>query len=144
MTSTSSEYPHPTSPAATAVMRANKKRDTQPEVRLRSLLHGRGMRFRKDYMIRVNDRRVRVDIAFPVRRVAVFVDGCFWHRCPDHGNIPRANNRYWGPKLERNVERDRQQSMDLEADGWRVIRIWEHVCVEEAAQQIIDCLTAAR
>lgn len=126
-------YPHPTSQAASSVMRGNRKRDTRPEVRLRSALHRRGLRFFKDRRIEGEGLRVRGDVVFPRNRVAVFVDGCFWHGCPDHGNTPRANSSYWVPKLARNKERDREQTAALEARGWTVIRIWEHVPPDEAA-----------
>jgi len=129
-----SSYPHPSSPAVTAVMRANRKKDTRPEIRIRSLLHARGHRFRKQYVIRVPGGGVAVDIAFPSRRLAVFIDGCFWHSCPQHGTVPRANVSYWSPKLERNRLRDRQVDLFLADEGWTVLRIWEHTAAEEAAE----------
>lgn len=108
-------------------MKGNKKRDTRPEIVLRSALYRAGLRFRKDFAIRPDDSgTVRVDVAFPRARVAVFVDGCFWHCCPAHGNEPKSNSLYWGPKLSRNVERDRQVDTRLGAAGWRVVRLWEH------------------
>lgn len=108
-------------------MRGNRKRDTRPEIELRSALHRAGLRFRKDFAVRPDEGRViRVDVAFPRAHVAVFVDGCFWHRCPEHGNEPRSNSTYWGPKLARNVERDRGVDARLAAAGWRVVRVWEH------------------
>jgi DNA mismatch endonuclease (patch repair protein) len=117
-------------------MKGNRSRDTKPEIALRSALHRRGRRFRKDYVVRVGDRRVRVDVAFPGRRVAVFSDGCFWHGCPEHGSRPRRNTHYWGPKLARNAQRDRQTTRALEEAGWVVVRFWEHVPTEEAAREI--------
>lgn len=117
------------------IMRGNRKRDTRPEVDLRSALHRAGLRFRKDFAVRPDEGRViRVDVAFPRARVAVFVDGCFWHRCPKHGNDPRSNSSYWGPKLARNVERDREVNTRLAAAGWRVVRIWEHSVGEPSAK----------
>lgn len=86
---------------------------------------------------------MRPDLVFPRRRVAVFVDGCFWHVCPEHGREPTRNEWYWTPKLRRNVERDRAADAALEAAGWRVIRIWEHVPVEEAAAVVERGLNAA-
>ena len=89
-------------------MRANRRTDTKPELALRHALHRLGYRYRKDYRLDLDGgRRVRPDIAFTARKVAVFVDGCFWHACPEHGSKPRANEWYWGPKLIKNVERDR-------------------------------------
>ena len=121
----------------TAIMRGNKKRDTLPEILVRSALHRLGLRFRKDYAIRPEGGKLtRVDVAFPRQRVAVFVDGCFWHRCPVHGNEPRSNSGYWGPKLERNVERDREVDERLHLSGWSVVRIWEHENPERAAERV--------
>jgi DNA mismatch endonuclease, patch repair protein len=118
-------------------MKANRKTDTQPELALRSALHARGLRYRADFPIRVPGRRlVRVDIAFPRQRIAVFVDGCFWHCCPDHGTTPSSNEGYWGPKLKRNVERDREVDSALAAHGWTPMHIWEHVDAAEAAATI--------
>jgi DNA mismatch endonuclease, patch repair protein len=119
-------YPQPTSPAVSARMRRNPRRDTGPEIALRSELHRRGLRFRKDLPLRVPGRVVRPDVVFTRARVAVFVDGCFWHACPIHGNQPRANTEYWRPKLARNVARDRAVDSALQAAGWRVLRAWEH------------------
>src|ERR1700742_669880 len=111
-------YPFPSSPAAAATMRANRRADTKPELRLRSSLHRRGLRFRKDVLLRPAGLRTKADIVFPSARVAVYVDGCFWHCCPEHGRVPAANRDYWEPKLARNVERDRQVSETLRAEGW--------------------------
>jgi DNA mismatch endonuclease, patch repair protein len=101
-----STYPVPSSAAASAVMRANRKTDTSPELRLRSELWRQGLRFRKHYRISVPGLAVVADLVFVRARVAVFVDGCFWHRCPAHGSSPRANSTYWKAKLERNHARD--------------------------------------
>ena len=135
-------YPRPSSPAASAVMKANRKTGTTPEVRLRSLLHRRGLRYRKNYLVRSGDLAVRVDIVFPRQRLAVFVDGCFWHRCPRHGTTPRTNPDYWLPKLSRNVARDERVTRALETSGWQVLRIWEHIAPEEASAQVVAALAA--
>ena len=82
-------------------MQANRRRDTKPELALRSELHRLGYRFRKDYRLQLEGLRVRPDVAFTLARVAVFVDGCFWHGCPEHGHEPRVKAWYWGPKLQR-------------------------------------------
>src|SRR5436190_12484245 len=116
-------YPHPTSAGVSVRMRHNPRRDTGPEVALRSELHRRGLRFRKDLPLRVPGRVVRPDVTFPGVRLAIFVDGCFWHSCPTHGNQPRANTDYWRPKLERNTARDRAVDEALAAAGWRVFRV---------------------
>jgi DNA mismatch endonuclease (patch repair protein) len=121
-------------------MQAIRRTDTKPEIRLRALLHSRGLRFRKDLRIDLDSVRVRPDIAFTRRRVAVFVDGCFWHLCPVHGRQPKVNDWYWGPKLLRTVERDKAATRALEAARWVVIRIWEHEPVDEAADRIASVL----
>jgi DNA mismatch endonuclease, patch repair protein len=82
----------------------------------------------------------RPDVVFTRAKVAVFVDGCFWHSCPDHGTSPTRNADYWGPKLARNAERDREQTAALKAAGWTVVRIWEHVPIREATEQILAVL----
>jgi DNA mismatch endonuclease, patch repair protein len=130
------DYPYPSSPAARRRMLANRRRDTGPEVRLRSLLHKAGLRFRCDYPVRVGDRATRVDIVFPRRHVAIFVDGCFWHCCPEHGTVPVANRDYWVQKLMRTSERDREVNEALRVAGWTVLRFWEHTASEEAAAAI--------
>jgi DNA mismatch endonuclease (patch repair protein) len=108
-------------------MRAIRRANTKPEATLRSALHRRGMRFRKDLLLRLDGGvRVRPDIVFTARKVAVFVDGCFWHVCPVHGRYPATNDWYWAPKLRRNMERDRTVNSALRDAGWCVIRIWEH------------------
>jgi DNA mismatch endonuclease (patch repair protein) len=117
-------------------MRANKKRDTGPERRLRSALHGQGLRFRKNLEIQAPGLKVRPDIVFTARRLAVFVDGCFWHSCRWHGTRPRRNTHYWLPKLKRVAARDRMVKRVLTRSGWRVLRIWEHVPTDRAADLV--------
>jgi DNA mismatch endonuclease (patch repair protein) len=106
---------------------------------VRSLLHRAGHRFRADLPIRLDGRRpIRPDIVFTRRRVAVFIDGCFWHGCPDHGQRPGVKNAYyWNPKISGNGARDREHTTALEAAGWTVLRFWEH----EGAD-VIACLIA--
>src|SRR5258708_12960495 len=107
--------PQASSEGRSANMRAIRRTDTKPELALRRALHAMGYRFRKDYRLDLDGgRRVRPDIAFTARRVAVFVDGCFWHACPDHGSRPAVNQGYWTPKLLRNVERDRAADTPLQ------------------------------
>ena len=125
-------------------MRANRRTDTKPELALRHALHRLGYRYRKDYRLDLDGgRRVRPDIAFTARKLAVFVDGCFWHACPEHGSKPRANEWYWGPKLVRNVERDRINDAALILAGWTVVRLWEHVPLDEAVTTVVSALTPA-
>jgi DNA mismatch endonuclease, patch repair protein len=124
-------------------MRANRRTDTKPELALRHALHRLGYRYRKDYRLDLDGgRRVRPDIAFTARKVAVFVDGCFWHACPEHGSKPRANEWYWGPKLIKNVDRDRVNDAALILAGWTVVRLWEHVPIDEAVGTVVTALTA--
>src|SRR5690242_20051910 len=123
-------------------MSAIRRANTKPELALRSALHRQGYRFRKDYRLDLAGARVRPDIAFTARRVAVFVDGCFWHACPEHGRNPAVNEWYWAPKLRRTVERDRAADAALTAAGWRVVRIWEHVPLAEAIAAVTAALTA--
>lgn len=117
-------------------MEANRRSDTTPERLLRSALHVRGLRYRKDRRIEAAGRKVRPDLVFGPTKVAVFVDGCFWHKCPLHSTRPVANAEYWRAKLDRNVERDRADDAALKAAGWTVIRIWEHDDPEVAAARI--------
>jgi DNA mismatch endonuclease, patch repair protein len=139
-----SAYPHPTSPAITAAMKGNRRADTKPELALRSALHAQGMRFRKDFLLRTSaGSRVKADIVFTRDRIAVFVDGCFWHGCPEHGNSPSVNTGYWGPKLARNKERDVRVTSELKADGWSVVRIWEHEPLHRAIDQIAKLKASA-
>jgi DNA mismatch endonuclease, patch repair protein len=125
-------------------MRANRRRDTKPELALRRALHGRGLRYRKDLRLDLaGGARVRPDIAFTARRVAVFVDGCFWHACPQHGTRPAANTWYWEPKLAKNVQRDRAADAALAAAGWAVVRVWEHEPVDAAVSAVIKAVEAS-
>lgn len=115
-------------------MKNQRRRDTKPEAALRSELWRRGLRYRVD--VKVVGRRRRVDIAFTRARVAVFVDGCFWHRCPEHGSLPKVNRSWWTEKLEANERRDRDTDTELIAAGWLVIRVWEHEDPIEAADRV--------
>jgi DNA mismatch endonuclease (patch repair protein) len=102
-------------------------RDTKPEMAVRRLLHEAGVRYRVGSPIKLPGRRaVKPDLVWKIRKLAVFIDGCFWHVCPEHHNPPKTNLDYWVPKLARNVARDREQTAALEALGWRVLRFWEH------------------
>lgn len=96
--------------------------DTKIEVLIRSALHKKGFRFRKNAQNIIG----KPDIVFPAKRVVVFLDSCFWHKCPYHYNIPLTNTSYWNPKLERNKKRAREVNSKLRKDGWTVLRFWEH------------------
>ncbi|MGW5223977.1 very short patch repair endonuclease [Nocardia niigatensis] len=121
-------------------MRANRRADTKPEVALRSALHRLGFRYRKDLRLDLGPMKVRPDIVFTARKVAVFVDGCFWHVCPEHGRQPTTNEWYWTPKLRRNVERDHAANEALVAAGWQVIRLWEHEDLDTAVAAVTRAL----
>lgn len=122
----------PLSAAVSRQMRAMPRRDTGAEVALRRELHRRGLRFR------VNLRGLpgTPDIALTKARIAVFVDGCFWHRCPTHGTSPKHNSEWWANKLEQNVDRDRRKDRQLEELGWRPLHVWEHEDPRLAAAKI--------
>jgi DNA mismatch endonuclease (patch repair protein) len=113
------------SAATRRVMQANRSRDTRPELLVRKALHASGLRYR--VAVRpVADIRVAADIVFRGPRVAVFIDGCFWHGCPDHSSPPRTNAAYWSAKIAANRERDARAGRLLGDLGWTVIRVWEH------------------
>lgn len=121
-----------TTPAVRARLSRQRRRDTQPEVALRRLLHRQGYRFRVDAPLPGLPRR-SADLLFTRRKLAVFVDGCFWHGCPTHATRPANNAEWWAAKLDRNVERDRETDRHLSNLGWNVLRIWEHTSSEQAA-----------
>ncbi|WP_380158821.1 DNA mismatch endonuclease Vsr [Kineococcus sp. R86509] len=116
-------------------MRRQKTRDTEPELRLRRLLHNRGLRYRVDYRP-TRDIRRRADVVFTRTKVAVFVHGCFWHACPLHATQPKANAQWWADKLRRNVERDRETREALVARDWIVLEYWEHEDPAAAADEV--------
>jgi len=117
------------------IMRGNRSKNTTPEMKLRSLLHRRGLRYRVDAPPTPGTRR-RADVVFPRERVAVFVDGCFWHGCPEHYRPSSKNTAFWETKLATNRSRDAQTNETLAAAGWTVIRVWEHEDVSGAADRI--------
>lgn len=125
-------------------MLANRRVDTAPELALRSHLHACGLRFRKDFRIKLEDLSVRPDVVFAAAKVAVFVDGCFWHQCPEHATMPKRNSEFWAPKLRSNVERDRRVNRALAGNGWTVIRCWEHESPTDVLPRVVSALEAAR
>jgi len=125
----------PSSPAVSERMSRVRNRDTAAEMALRRELHRRGLRYRVNFKI-PGLGRTRPDIAFTRRKVAVFVDGCFWHRCPEHATFPKANAKWWEEKLDANVRRDREADEALRRAGWTVIRVWEHEDPGRAADRI--------
>lgn len=130
-----SPKPMAVSESSRAVMRANRA-ESAPERALRSVLHRRGLRFRKHVAL-LPGARCRPDVVFSPAQVAVFVDGCFWHRCPAHYRPSQQNSRWWDLKLTRNVQRDREQDRLLADAGWLVLRVWEHEDPKTAADRII-------
>ena len=132
----------PTPPTASSenarrTMRANRRRDTSIELAIRRRLHAAGLRYRVDFPADATDSRRRADIVFTKARVAIFVDGCFWHGCPEHFVEPKANVEYWRPKIAGNRARDHQSTSRLQESGWTVIRFWEHEDPDEVAAAII-------
>lgn len=117
-----------TESSASRRMRATKGRDNPRERAIRSSLHAQGLRYRKHFPVPGLPRRT-IDLAFTRHRIAIFLDGCFWHGCPLHGTIPVSNADYWIPKLARNVERDQETNLALLESGWTVLRFWEHEAI---------------
>ncbi|WP_354670765.1 very short patch repair endonuclease [Streptomyces flavofungini] len=111
-------------------------RDTAPEIAVRRLLHAAGLRYRVNVPVPGIPRRT-IDIAFGKAKIAVFMDGCFWHGCPDHATNPKANAEWWRTKLDKNMTRDRDTSRHLEAEGWIVLRFWEHERPEDVAAAVV-------
>ncbi|MDG6221912.1 MAG: very short patch repair endonuclease [Candidatus Bathyarchaeota archaeon] len=102
------------------IMSAIRAKNTKPELALRRALWAQGIRYRIHY------NKEKIDIAFPSKKVAVFVDGCFWHGCPEHGHTPKSNQKYWIPKLEKNKQRAIKKDERLKNAGWKVMHFWEH------------------
>lgn len=133
--------PVASSTAASNRMAANRRRDTGPEIAVRRALHARGLRFRVDYSVLP---RRRADVAFPRHRIAVFIDGCFWHACPQHGTTAKSNATYWAAKLQANTRRDRDTDARLGDDGWLVLRFWEHELVDHIVDSIASLIQGQR
>jgi DNA mismatch endonuclease (patch repair protein) len=115
-----------------------KGKNTKPELRLRKALWAKGLRYRLHATM-----IGRPDVIFPRQRLAIFVDGCFWHGCPIHGTNPVTNSDFWEIKIKGNIERDRRITTQLTIDGWMVIRVWEHEikeCPDKVTDKIINLL----
>jgi DNA mismatch endonuclease, patch repair protein len=123
-------------------MQGQRTRDTKPEMVIRRMVHRAGLRYRVDRAPVVGVRR-RADLVFAGPRLAVFVDGCFWHGCPQHCRLPARNYEFWQAKIERNFARDLDTTRRLEDAGWRVLRIWEHEPPEQGAQRLIATVRGA-
>ncbi|MEY8040029.1 DNA mismatch endonuclease Vsr [Saccharopolyspora cebuensis] len=128
--------PRAASPATAKVMRSTRRRDTGPELRLRRALHRRGLRYLVDTTPPGTNKRRRADVLLRGPRIAVFVDGCFWHSCPQHAHLPKRNREWWRRKLDGVVRRDRDTDAELTAAGWAIVRVWEHEDPEAAADRI--------
>lgn len=124
-------------------MQANKSRDTRPELALRRAVHALGLRYRVGARP-LPDLRRTADMVFRGAKVAVFLDGCFWHGCPQHHTVAVANSAYWAGKVRRNSERDTETNRLLREAGWTPIRIWEHEDPVQAANQIAAVVRAKR
>lgn len=124
-------------------MEAQRRRDTKPEMALRRAVWRRGLRYRVD-MAPLPKMRRRADLVFTRARVAVYLDGCFWHSCPEHATTPKANRDWWLEKLAANVSRDRDTDERLEAAGWAVVRVWEHEDPEVAAERVAVVVRSRR
>lgn len=124
-------------------MQHQSRRDTKPELALRRAVWRRGLRYRVD-IAPIPGLRRRADMVFTRAKVAVYVDGCFWHSCPQHATIPKANREWWIEKLAANVRRDRDTDERLEAAGWTPYRVWEHDDPEQAAREIVELVEQAR
>jgi len=135
--------PTPSSGDARRRMEKQSQRDTKPETQIRSILHSNGLRYRVDFRPLKSVRR-KADIAFIGPRVAVFIDGCFWHGCPIHGTWPKANAEFWRDKIISNQKRDADTNIRFERAGWKVIRIWEHEEPGEAAKKITKAVESRR
>jgi len=127
--------PAASSAAVRLVMQGNRKRDTRPELAVRRAAHRLGLRYRVAARP-LPHLNCTADLVFPRARVAVFVDGCYWHGCPEHYRPPRTNPSYWGPKIARNQERDSWVTAELSSEGWTVLRFWEHDLADVAASTI--------
>ncbi|MBO9107286.1 very short patch repair endonuclease [Agrobacterium sp. S2/73] len=125
----------PSSHEASLRMARVRQKGTDVELSLRKELHARGLRYRLQVPLLTKPRRV-ADIVFPRAKLAVFVDGCFWHGCPQHASWPKSNAQFWRDKIETNRARDADTDRRLSASGWRVIRVWAHELPGEAAERI--------
>jgi DNA mismatch endonuclease, patch repair protein len=134
--------PRASSADALRRMKATRRRDTAAELAVRRLVHAAGLRFQVDRPI-LGMRR-RPDLVFPRAKIAVFIDGCFWHSCPRHGTFPKANSDWWADKLRTNRRRDSATNRQLRRAGWSVLRFWEHEEPAEAAARIVKMVGSHR
>lgn len=131
------------SPGVRRSMQSNRSRDTAPEVAVRSMLHRRGLRFRK-HVRPIPGLPCTVDVVFPKERLALFIDGCYWHSCPEHATSPITNGEWWHAKLAATRERDQRNTEALTEAGWHVMRVWEHEDVERVVASVRETLETLR
>ncbi len=131
------------SPEVSRRMARVRQKGTRAEIDLRRALHAKGLRYRLHVPLLTKPRRV-ADIVFPRARISVFVDGCFWHGCPEHASWPKSNADFWREKIETNRARDADTDRRLHALGWKIVRIWEHEDVGDAANRIAQLIDAPR
>ncbi|ASK34555.1 very short patch repair endonuclease [Alcanivorax sp. N3-2A] len=125
----------PTSSDTSRRMGRVRQKGTDAEMALRREMHRIGLRYRIDYQVLRKPRRI-ADVAFPGRKIAVFVDGCFWHGCPEHATWPKRNAEFWQQKIERNRRRDMDTNDRLRSIGWTVLRFWSHESPIESARAV--------
>jgi DNA mismatch endonuclease (patch repair protein) len=135
--------PWASSAAARKVMQGNRGRDTVAELAIRRLVHARGLRYRVSARPE-GDLRRTADLLFTRARVAVFIDGCYWHGCSEHFNLPVTNVDYWETKVGRNRSRDIETTAVLEERGWLVLRFWEHEVPTDVADVIETAVNERR
>lgn len=135
----SGRRPTPSSPEVSRRMSRVRTSGTDPELRLRRVLHSRGLRYRINRKP-LTTMRCRPDIVFGQAQIAVFVDGCFWHGCPDHASWPKANGEWWRDKIQKTRDRDATATRELVANGWLVLRFWEHEDPVVAADTVQEVL----
>lgn len=133
----------PSSPEASRRMAKVRQKGTGAEIALRRDLYRRGLRYRVDFEVLKKTRRV-ADIAFPGLRIAIFVDGCFWHGCPEHATWPKQNTEFWRQKIETNRARDTDTNERLRNIGWTVLRSWEHEPPTEAAEIVVQTVAMGK
>ena len=131
--------PKPSSEVASRRMKAVGQRDTAAEMEIRRRVHAEGFRYRVDHPVSTRPRRT-ADMAFTKAHIAVFIDGCFWHGCPEHGTLSKSNAKFWRDKIETNQRRDIDTTKRLKAAGWQVIRFWEH----EIKEDVEKCVTRVK
>ncbi|MFF6780233.1 DNA mismatch endonuclease Vsr [Streptomyces sp. NPDC012510] len=124
-------------------MSRQASKDTAAELAVRRLLHAAGLRYRVEFPVPGMARR-RIDVAFTSVKVAVLIDGCFWHGCPQHATQPKSNAEWWRQKLDRNMARDAETTEHLVAAGWEVLRFWEHESAEDVALRVATAVTRRR